>query len=244
MGPPVDVTSGVESGHGVQQWDHLWMLHQGWGPAVGTGHRGHSRCGEQSRGLGPAWGPSVGSAVDVTPGTGLSSGPTMGTSFGSQLWDHLCVSHQPRGPDSEEQVWGPSAGTSGGHGTEHEDTLRGCPWGLTMGCGTWIHGVGSSMPAGLWGRNITLLGAGSIAMGSPPLWAPAAHLLLGFPFLPSTPFYFPRKPSSCHLPTLHRLGFLPPLPPLSTVPLSDAERHRGAFDHPQAPYHPTEVPLP
>lgn len=38
-----------------------------------------------------------------------------------------------------------------------------------MGCGTWIHGVGSSMPAGLWGRNITLLGAGSIAMGSPPL---------------------------------------------------------------------------
>lgn len=168
----------------------------------------------------------------------------MGTSFGSQLWDHLCVSHQPRGPDSEEQVWGPSTGTSGGHGTEHEDTLRGCPWGLTMGCGTWIHGAGSSMPAGLWGRNITLLGAGSIAMGSPPLWAPAAHLLLGFPFLPSTPFYFPRKPSSCHLPTLHRLGFLPPLPPFSMVPLSDAERHRGAFDHPQAPYHPTEVPLP
>ena len=149
MGPPVDVTSGVESGHGVQQWDHLWMSHQGWGAAVGTGHRGHTRCGEQSRGLGPAWGPSVGSAVDVTPGTGLSSGPTMGTSFGSQLWDHLCMSHQPRGPDSEEQVWGPSTGTSGGHGTEHEDTLRGCPWGLTMGCGTWIHGVGSSMPAGL-----------------------------------------------------------------------------------------------
>lgn len=176
-------------------------------PCVGSGHR------EQSRVLGAAWGPSVGSAVDVTPGTGISSGPTTGTSFGNQLWNHLCVSRQPWGTERNR---GLRAGTSVGHGTEREDTPWGCPWGLAIGCGMWIHSAGSPMPVGLWDRNIAPLGARSIAMGSPPVWVPPTCCQDSC-FCPPLPFTFPKNPLpvTCQHHSPWPLCRLPPTPILS-----------------------------